>query len=74
MANLTIAVDDDVLRRARIRALEAGTSVNALLRSYLESFVGDERMTGRRNVVATADALRTDVGAVTWSRDDLHER
>ena len=74
MANLTIAVDDDLLRRARIRALEAGTSVNALLRSYLESFVGDERMTGRRNVVATADALATGVGEVTWSRDDLHER
>lgn len=40
MANLTIAVDDDLLRRARIRALEQGTSVNALLRDYLEAFTG----------------------------------
>jgi tetratricopeptide (TPR) repeat protein len=38
MANLTIVIDDDVLRRARIRALEQGTSVNAILRGYLETF------------------------------------
>ena len=35
MANLTIAVDDDVLRRARVRAAEQGTSVNAVLREEL---------------------------------------
>jgi plasmid stability protein len=38
--NLTIAVDDEVLRRARIRALEQGTSVNAVLREFLESYAG----------------------------------
>ena len=35
MANLTITIDDELLRRARLRALEQGTSVNALLRDYL---------------------------------------
>ena len=74
MANLTIAVDDDLLRRARIRALEAGTSVNALLRSYLESFVGDEGMAKRRAIVDTADRFAIDVGPRSWSRDELHER
>lgn len=74
VANLTIAVDDDVLRRARIRALEAGTSVNALLRTYLESFVGDESMAKRRAIVATADGLRADLGDVNWSRSELHDR
>ena len=32
MANLTIAIEDEVLRKARLKALEQGTSVNALLR------------------------------------------
>jgi plasmid stability protein len=36
MSNLTITIDEETLRRARIRALEQGTSVNALLRDYLE--------------------------------------
>jgi len=72
VANLTIAVDDDLLRRARLRALEAGTSVNALLRSYLESFVGDESMAKRQAIVANPDRVVTTVGPRTWSRKDLH--
>ncbi len=30
MANLTITVDEQTLKKARMRALEEGTSVNAL--------------------------------------------
>lgn len=40
MANPNITIDDDLLRRARIRALEQGTSVNAILREYLTAFAG----------------------------------
>jgi predicted nucleic acid-binding protein len=46
MANLTITVDEELLRRARIRALEQGTSVNALLREYLSAFAGDHPAPG----------------------------
>ena len=74
MANLTIAIDDDVLRRARIRAFESGTSVNALLRNYLESFVGDEGMSKRRAIVAHADDNGHDIGPRSWSRAELHDR
>jgi len=38
MANLTIAIDDAVLKQARIRAIEQGTSVNAVLRDYLTDY------------------------------------
>jgi plasmid stability protein len=75
MANLTIAIDDDLLRRARIRALEAGTSVNALLRDYLESYAGSDAMAKRRAIAATADALNyRSTGGHNWTRDDLHDR
>lgn len=43
MANLTIAVDEETVKRARMRALEEGTSVNAVLRDYLESYAGVNR-------------------------------
>jgi predicted HicB family RNase H-like nuclease len=36
VANLTLTIDDEVLKKARIHALERGTSVNALVREYLE--------------------------------------
>lgn len=77
MANLTITVDGDLLRRARLRALEHGTSVNALLREYLESYAGDA--TARRairEIARMARASRSGSGRKgrTWTRDELHER
>lgn len=43
MANLTITVDEETVKRARMRALEEGTSVNAVLREYLEDYAGVRR-------------------------------
>ena len=76
MANLTVTIDDELLRRARLRALEQGTSVNALLRDYLAAYAGaDQAQRG-----ALADLLELSAestsrrGAATWTRDDLHAR
>lgn len=74
--NLTITIDDEVLKRARMRALQENTSVNALVRDYLEKYAGSKRQ--RRQAVA--DLLRLSQesgsrrGSSTWSRDELHER
>lgn len=43
MTNLTITVDEQTLKRARIRALEEDTSVSAVLRDYLEDYAGSRR-------------------------------
>ncbi|MDH3623006.1 MAG: hypothetical protein OES69_00260 [Myxococcales bacterium] len=40
--NLTISVDEGLLRRARAVARKQGTSLNALLRGYLENLVGKQ--------------------------------
>lgn len=50
MSNLTLTIEDQTLKRARIRAIEQGTSVNAVVRSFLESYAdaGDERLAIRR--------------------------
>ena len=53
MVNLTLAVDDDLLRRARIRAAEEGTSVNAVVRELLASYSAADRVgAARRRLVA----------------------
>jgi plasmid stability protein len=77
MSNLTITLDDELLRRARIRALAQGTSVNALLRAYLEGYVGDDgRSEARRRIVELAKRARSGSGpgGRRWSRDEIHER
>jgi hypothetical protein len=76
MANLTIAIEETVLKQARLRALEEGTSVNAVLRKYLEDY-GEMRS---RQEQAVTDLLRLAKvssarrGAKRWTRDDLHDR
>ena len=41
MKNVTIALDDEIHRRARIRAAEMGTSLSALVKDYLTQLVDD---------------------------------
>jgi hypothetical protein len=42
VSNLTLTIDKDVLRRARIRAIEQNTSVNAVVCEFLESYAGND--------------------------------
>ncbi|CAN5188221.1 hypothetical protein BH09ACT3_BH09ACT3_02940 [soil metagenome] len=77
MANLTVAIDDELLKRARIRALEQGTSVNALLRDYLIAYSGTDReRRAREELVELARASTAASGPEgrTWSRDELYDR
>lgn len=77
VANLTLTIDDRLLLRARQRALEQGTSVNALVREYLESFIGDdEAIEAGRALVALAETASgsSGPGGREWTRDAIHER
>jgi hypothetical protein len=80
MANLTITVDDLLLRRARIRALEHGTSVNRILAQYLEEYAGAEESQKKARRAFVAHARKCDglcgsgPGGRTWKREDLHDR
>lgn len=76
MANLTITVDDEALKKARLRALEQGTSVNALLREYLEKFAGvhDSQRRAARRVLELSDRAHSGSSGRRWRRGELHER
>lgn len=77
MANVTLAIDDDILRRARIKAVTDGTSVNAVVREYLRRYAGSDashsalREFGR---LARASMATSGSGGRAWRRDDLHDR
>lgn len=77
MANLTVTVDERVLRRARIRALEQGTSVNAVVGEYLESYAGvgpaAAALADFLDLTADLDA-GSGPGGRTWRREDLYDR
>lgn len=77
MTNLTLAVDEDTLRRARIRAMQQGTSVNALIRDYLARLAGESAAAhGVEEFLAAVEGAGASSGEAgrTWTRDELYER
>jgi hypothetical protein len=74
MVNLMLTVDDAVLERARQRALEEGTSVNAQVRAFLHRYAGSG--SGFEEFLALTSGLgaRSGPEGRTWRRVDLHER
>lgn len=76
MGNLTITVDEFTLKKARIKALEQDTSVNAVLREYLECYAGTEhlRRDAVQKILDISDTAESGCGGRTWSREELHER
>ena len=76
MTNLTLTIDEVLLRRARIRALESGTSVNALVREFLARYAGvDAQRDAMQAFGENADQARAGSGPAgrTWTRDDLYQ-
>ncbi len=74
--NLTITVEADVLRKARMRALQDDTSVNAFVRGCLEDYAaeGDRAAQAVAEVKRLMGAAELHWGSRTWSREDLYER
>lgn len=74
MANLTITVDEDVLRRARIRALQRNESVNRYLAETLERYAGGSVDEAVEELLTLARGFTTGhVGEGRgWTRDELH--
>ena len=76
MSNLTLTIDDELLRRARIRALERGTSVNAVVREFLTAYAGPDReRDARAKLVELANGSGASSGprGRTWTRADLYD-
>lgn len=79
MANLTISVDDETLKQARIRALRENTTVNAVLGKYLAEYAQHDKIKQRRqealkSLLLLAEQCQCERAGSTWSRDDLYER
>ena len=76
MKNITVAVDDEVYRRARIAAAEQGTSVSAAVRTFLVRWTGEETDFDRRKRLQdeTLDAIKGFRGGDRVSRDEIHGR
>lgn len=76
MKNITVSLDDDTYRRARMRAAERDTSVSALVRQFLVELGSGESETERlkREERALRDRVTSFRAGGRMSRDEAHER
>lgn len=74
--NITVTVDDDTYRRARIKAAERETSVSALVKQFLSEFAGGPSDTDRMklNEKAMRDVIPKFSAAERMTRDETHGR
>ena len=74
--NITLKIEADLLRQARVLAAEEGTSISAMLAAQLEQLVRDQK--GYQLAHKRALARLRKGFDLRWtppsSRDELHER
>jgi hypothetical protein len=76
MKNITLSVDEKVLAVVRRYAMEHDSSVNGLVRDFLDSIAqGESRaQKARLRIAELSRHSSARIGPVTWKREDLHER
>lgn len=76
VTNLTIALDEAIIRKARIRAIHEGTSVSAKVREFLADYAQDTQRQQTAGLAFLAAARRSKANSegAHWSRDDAYDR
>ena len=77
MSNLTLAIDKQLLKKARHLALERDTTVNAMVRNFLEKEISQSESMMEVLAQSLEDHFKKNsisLGSITWTREELHER
>lgn len=71
--NLTVQLDDEVIRRARVVAAKRGTSVSALVARQIDELAAqDERYDAARQRAMELMEQAGSHGGRRWTREDLY--
>lgn len=75
--NLTLAINEDLLKKARKIAIDRNTTVTGLIRKYLTHLVNQEDI-NKREAVSELESIfnqsQAVIGDITWKREDLYAR
>jgi hypothetical protein len=76
--NVTLAIPKDILRKAKILAVQKNTSLSGLLTQTLADLVAHQEAYERareRNLALLKSSFDLGThGDITWKREELHER
>ncbi len=77
MPNITLSVDDEIIKKVRKIAIEKNTTLTAMVRDYLSSVAirdAQEKNEAVKRLRKSFIKLSSDMGRRKWSRENLHER
>ena len=77
--NVTLSLDDRLVKKARKIAVERDTTMTGMIREYLETLVSEDTASGRKRreretLERSFQELHFRVGKRTWKRADLYAR
>ena len=77
--NITLSLDDDLVKEVRKIAVERDTTLTGLVRAYLQDLAAENAKSGRKRREIEAlrqsfEKFQFNIGKRTWKREDLHER
>jgi hypothetical protein len=76
MTNVTLSIDEENLRQARVLALQEGTSLNAVIREFVKDYIAGHKHYQQviERILQQAEQSRYNSGGRKWTREELHER
>jgi len=77
--NITLTLDDKLVKEVRKIAADRDTTLTGLVRAYLEQVAEENAKSGRKKRELEAlersfELFQFDLGEKTWKREDLYDR
>ena len=75
--NITLSIDEEVVKKVRKIAIDQNTTLTAMVREYLTSVARSDVAAREEHVAklrATFQSLSRDMGPGKWTREDLYDR
>jgi len=77
--NITLSIDENLVKEVRKIAIERDTTLTGLVRAYLQDLAAEHAKSGRKRRELEAlersfEKFQFNLGKRTWRREDLHER
>lgn len=72
--NVTLSIDEQTLNRARQLAQQRGTSLNQMLRDYLETLTASDPGQALNELERLWNEEEGDSGGWAWNREEVHDR
>ena len=75
--NITLSIDDDIVKKVRKIAVDKNTTLTAMVREYLTSVANSDaaaRKEAADKLRENINQLKRPMGPRNWTREDLYDR